>query len=211
MNSALPILHSFRRCPYAIRARMTLQYAGVPVEHREVLLKDKPQAMLDASAKATVPILKLANGRVIDESIDVMLWALEQQDTDCWWQNDFAKQTFALVEENDFKFKKNLDRYKYADRYPQHPQFHYRVEAGLFLSLLEKKLASQSYLLADQLSFADVAIFPFVRQFAFVNKTWFDRAPYPKLQIWLQGFLDSILFSRAMEKFPVWHQADSAV
>jgi len=200
----LPILYSFRRCPYAIRARMALNYAGVRLELREVLLKDKPRAMLIASSKATVPVLVLSDGKVIDESVDVMRWALEQQDIDHWWQEKNASDAKALVDENDFVFKPHLDHYKYADRFPARPQSHYRGEAETFLRQLEQKLEDHTYLMGNQPGFSDVAIFPFVRQFAFVDKPWFDRAPYPALQHWLQWFLDSRLFTDIMIKFPVW-------
>ena len=184
---------------------MTLQYAAIGVEHREVLLRDKPEAMLEASSKATVPILKLADGKVIDESSDVMQWALEQRDTDHWMRDELAEQTFALVDENDFQFKQHLDQYKYADRHPQHSQKHYRSEAEKFLLKLETMLGSHKYLLDEQLTFADVAIFPFIRQFAFVDKAWFDQAPYPKLKVWLGRFLESDLFTGVMQKYPPWH------
>jgi len=186
---------------------MTLNYAGIRLEHREVLLSDKPNAMLEASAKGTVPILELTDGRIIDESADVMRWALEQRDTDHWWQVEYETPTLSLVEENDFVFKQHLDHYKYADRYPQHPQLHYRTEAEKYLLQLEKRLMAQRYLLDDQLTYADVAIFPFIRQFAFVDKPWFDQAPYPKLQIWLQWFLDADLFSSVMKKHRPWHES----
>lgn len=188
---------------------MALNYAGVKLEHREVLLSDKPRAMLEASAKATVPILKLPDGSVIDESVDVMHWALEQRDTDRWWQDEFATQSLALIEENDFSFKTQLDHYKYADRYPQQLQSDYRTQAETFLLQLENRLESRPYLMTDQLTFSDVAIFPFIRQFAFVDKPWFDQTPYPNLQKWLQSFLDSILFTGAMNKYPTWHDSVS--
>ena len=184
---------------------MTLNYAAITVEHREVLLRDKPQAMLDASEKATVPILELPNGIVIDESIDVVYWALKQTDTDDWWRDELADQAVALVDENDFQFKQHLDQYKYADRHPQHSQKHYRSEAEKFLLKLETMLGSHKYLLDEQLTFADVAIFPFIRQFAFVDKAWFDQAPYPKLRVWLGRFLESDLFTGVMQKYPPWH------
>ncbi len=184
---------------------MTLNYAGIRLEHREVLLRDKPAAMLDASAKGTVPILALPDGTIIDESVDVMNWALEQRDDDHWWQDDFAVQTTQLVEENDLIFKQHLDHYKYADRHP-HPQVHYRTEAEKFLRQLEEKLQSRRYLMDEQMKYSDVAIFPFIRQFAFVDKPWFDQSPYPKLQNWLQSFLDSILFTSAMKKYPRWQE-----
>ena len=201
-----PILYSFRRCPFAIRARMTLNYAALGVELREVLLRDKPPSMLIASPKGTVPILILPDGSVIDESIEVMRWALTRSDPDHWWREDMATEINTLVEENDLVFKRHLDHYKYADRYPAHPQEFYRDEAEKFLSQLEHRLVLKRYLMDDQLTFPDVAVFPFVRQFAFVDKTWFDQAPYPKLQAWLQSFLDSELFSAVMKKFPVWHE-----
>ncbi|MFC1775809.1 glutathione S-transferase [Pseudomonadota bacterium] len=201
-----PILYSFRRCPFAIRARMTLNYAALGVELREVLLRDKPPSMLIASPKGTVPILILPDGSVIDESIEVMRWALTRNDPDHWWREDMATEINTLVEENDLVFKRHLDHYKYADRYPAHPQEFYRDEAEKFLSQLEHRLVLKRYLMDDQLTFPDVAVFPFVRQFAFVDKTWFDQAPYPKLQAWLQSFLDSELFSAVMKKIPVWHE-----
>jgi len=185
---------------------MALNYAGIAVELREVLLKDKPRAMLLASAKGTVPVLLLPDGSVIDESIDVMHWALTQRDPGHWLHDYLNSDAERLVEENDLVFKKHLDHYKYADRYPQHPQLYYRDKAEKFLSQLEQRLCLHSYLLADQLTFSDVAIFPFVRQFAFVDKAWFDRAPYPKLQAWLQMFLDSDVFLSVMTKFPRWQE-----
>lgn len=205
----LPILYSFRRCPYAIRARITLAYAGIPVEHREVLLRDKPAAMLKASAKGTVPILILPDGSVIDESYAIMRWALGQRDPDYWWQEKLATETDALVKENDFDFKLHLDHYKYADRFPKHPASHYRQQAEKFLLNLEQKLMQHSYLQGDQLTFSDVAVFPFVRQFAFVDKAWFDQTDYPSLQIWLQSLLDSVLFTDVMRKYPLWQEGET--
>jgi glutathione S-transferase len=169
---------------------MALNYAGITVELREVLLRDKPRSMLLASAKGTVPVLVFPDGRVIDESIDVMRWALLQRDPEHWWRHDLEEETNSLVEENDHVFKKHLDRYKYADRYPEQPQSFYRGKAEAFLRKLEQRLVLTRYLLDDQLTFSDVAIFPFVRQFAFVDKAWLDTAPYPKLKAWLQSFLD---------------------
>ena len=186
---------------------MALNYASVTVELREVLLRDKPRSMLLASAKGTVPVLILPNGRVIDESADLMRWALSQRDPEHWWRYDLEAGTNSLVKENDFVFKKHLDQYKYADRHPQQPQSFYRTEAEIFLRQLEQKLVHNRYLMDDQLTFSDVAIFPFVRQFAYVDKAWFDSAPYPRLQAWLQWFLDSDLFSGAMTKYPRWCEA----
>ncbi len=206
-----PILYSFRRCPYAIRARMTILYAAQTVELREVFLQEKPRAMLEASPKGTVPVLVLADGTVIDESVDIMHWALAQNDPDSWWCEKSTPEIQALVEENDFEFKTLLDRYKYADRYPQKPQSDYRAGAEKFLQQLEHCLERRRCLIRDQLSFADVAVFPFVRQFASVDKAWFDQAPYPKLQTWLQSMLDSSLFLNAMRKLPAWREGDTKV
>ena len=185
---------------------MALNYAGITVELREVLLTDKPHSMLLASAKGTVPVLVLPDGRVIDESVDLMRWALLQGDPEHWWRHALEAGTSRLVEENDYVFKKHLDRYKYADRHPQQPQSFYRAEAEIFLRQLEQKLVLTRYLLDDRLTFSDVAVFPFVRQFAFVDKAWFDSAPYPKLNAWLQSFLDSDLFISVMTKYPRWYE-----
>lgn len=206
-----PILYSFRRCPYAIRARMAIAYAGLKVELREVLLAKKPPSMIVASPKGTVPVLVLDGGRVLDESYDVMRWALEFADPDSWWFEGRADETLQLIEENDFQFKTHLDHYKYADRFPDHPMTHYRGKGEAFLSRLESLLQQHSYLLADQLTFADVAIFPFIRQFAHVDKAWFDQAPYPYLRKWLQSLLESKLFLGAMHKFPRWEEDDKPV
>jgi glutathione S-transferase len=187
---------------------MTLAYTGFPVEHREILLRDKPSSMLKASAKGTVPILVLPDGSVIDESYAIMRWALGKRDPDHWWQEKLAAGTDALVKENDFNFKTHLDHYKYADRFPDYPASHYRHQAESFLLQLEQKLVQHRFLQGDQLTFSDVAIFPFVRQFAFVDKTWFDQAPYPHLQTWLQSLLDSILFSSVMRKYPLWQEGE---
>lgn len=186
---------------------MALRYAGVSLEHREVLLKYKPRAMLLASPKATVPVLVLPNGKVIDESIDVMRWALEQNDPDRWWQNELSSESYKIIKQCDFDFKANLDHFKYADRFPEYPPAFYRGQAEEFLKLLEQNLTTRQYVLADQLTFSDVAVFPFVRQFAMVDKSWFDRAPYPNLQTWLQTLLDSVLFSSVMTKYPPWQEA----
>ena len=209
----LPVLYSFRRCPYAMRARMALQYSGVKVELREVLLNDKPEDMLRLANKATVPILELADGRVIDESWDIMIWATRQNDPDLWLgsgQSNLFKSE-VLIEMNDYSFKTDLDHYKYADRYPQYPAEYYRSQGEEFLQDLEQALSQSKYLLGGSLSIADIGIFPFIRQFAFVDKAWFDQAPYPGLQSWLQELLESSLFESIMRKLPVWKQGDQPV
>jgi len=202
----LPILYSFRRCPYAIRARMALHYAGVQVELREILLRDKPASMLAASTKGTVPVLILPEGTVLDESYDVMHWAIEQYDPDGWWSDSVEAEISGLIQENDGKFKTHLDHYKYFDRYPEQSMEYYRSQAEIFLAVLEKKLTTGRYFLGNSISIADVAIFPFVRQFSFVDKDWFDGAPYPNLQSWLDNFLGSDLFLSVMGKHAVWQE-----
>ena len=192
------VLYSFRRCPYAMRARMALRYSGVAVQIIEVSLKAKPAEMLALSPKGTVPVLSV-DGRVIDESLAIMGWALAQNDPEGWLLEDDGA-TQALIEENDQGFKYQLDRYKYAGRYPEQPMEHYRAEGEVFLSKLEGLLAQREYLLAGHLSLADVALAPFVRQFAHVDREWFGRAPYPRLQAWLQRFLESPLFIAIMAK-----------
>ena len=196
MNETL--LYSFRRCPYAMRARLALRYSGVCVRIIEVSLKAKPAEMLALSPKGTVPVLSV-NGEVIDESLAIMQWALAQHDPDNWrLQGD--PSVLALIDENDQGFKYHLDRYKYAERYPEHPMEHYRAEGEVFLQKLEGLLADRAYLLAHHPSLADMALAPFVRQFAHVDRDWFARAPYPRLQRWLEAFLQSPLFIRVMAK-----------
>lgn len=207
----LPILYSFRRCPYAIRARMALHYAGVQVEMREVLLKDKPPSMLAASSKGTVPVLIFPDGQVLDESYDVMRWALEQSDPEHWWVDELETEVEQLIQWNDGEFKGHLDHYKYFERYssgksPEHPVEYYRSQAEEFLVALEQRLSIEKYLLGKTISVADVAIFPFIRQFAFADKHWFDLSPYSNLQSWLTNFLDSDLFVSVMTKHPVWSE-----
>ncbi|BDB19489.1 glutathione S-transferase [Pseudomonas sp. CYM-20-01] len=196
MSEAL--LYSFRRCPYAMRARLALRYSGVPVQIIEVSLKAKPAEMLALSPKGTVPVLSV-DGRVIEESLEIMQWALAQHDPDDWLlQGDPA--VLALIAENDQGFKYHLDRYKYADRYPEHPMEHYRAEGAVFLQKLEGLLAGRAYLLAEHPSLADMALAPFVRQFAHVDREWFAGTPYQRLQAWLQRVLTSPLFIAVMAK-----------
>ena len=178
-HTSPPVLYSFRRCPYAMRARLALAYAGINVELREILLKDKPQAMLDLSPKGTVPVLQLGDGEVIDESIDVMHWALQINDPDAWRDPD-PELCEALIESNDGPFKSALDRYKYFTRHPENPREVYRQQGEVFLSTLEEHLGKHDGkgLMRDTPSLADMAIFPFVRQFANSDPKWFETAPY---------------------------------
>jgi len=195
-------LYSFRRCPYAMRARMALRYSGVAVDIIEVSLKAKPPEMLALSPKGTVPVLSV-DGQVIDESLAIMRWALAQNDPQDWLlKEDPAGQalTGALIEENDQAFKVHLNRYKYAERYPEQPMAVYRAEGEVFLRKLDELLDGRDYLLAGHPTLADVALMPFVRQFAHVDREWFAQTPYVRLQAWLQRFLESALFTGVMQK-----------
>ena len=208
LETPLPVLYSFRRCPYAIRARMALVYSGVTVELRNILLKDKPDDLVAASPKATVPVLKLEGGNVLEESLDIMIWALEQNDPDSWLAKDKSEcaTQFALIAENDGPFKASLDRYKYHVSFPEKPRDQYRQEGETFLKKLELLLADHSYLISDELSLADMAIFPFIRQFANADPEWFENAPYPNLRDWLAGILASREFAMAMKKRAIWKE-----
>ncbi|WP_070413960.1 glutathione S-transferase [Pseudomonas lundensis] len=198
---SLHTLYSSRRCPYAMRARMALRYSGVPVSIIEVSLKAKPAQMLAASPKGTVPVLVCADGRVIEQSLEIMHWALSQNDPDVWLPAD-RPLIEALIEENDTRFKVLLDRYKYAVRYPEYPMEHYRAQGAVVLQRLECLLEHTPYLTGTTLTLADVALAPFIRQFAHVDRAWFAQAPYPKLQAWLERFLASGLFTAVMAKQP---------
>lgn len=205
-SSTLPILYTFRRCPYAMRARLAIAVSEVQVEMREVILSDKPKELLECSAKATVPVLQLTDKTVIDESFDIMLWALSQHDPEKWLSKDTLNENEMnrLIGFNDNEFKQHLDKYKYASRFPEEKMEYYREQGELFLELLEKKLNNTKYLLSDSVSLADMAIFPFIRQFAYVDIAWFEKSRYKKLRVWLSDLLDSQLFKRIMKKYPRW-------
>ena len=207
------ILYSFRRCPYAIRARLAILTSGINVEIREVTLNAKPPALLRISSKATVPVLITADERIIDESIDIMNWALNQSDPEKWLPSDTKEEqlTSELIYINDQTFKHLLDRYKYSDRYPENSELYYRQQAELILINLERNLIHNTYLVSNRLTMVDVALLPFIRQFAFVNKAWFDVAPYPKIQAWLEKFITSELFNSSMVKLAPWQQGDEVI
>jgi glutathione S-transferase len=196
----LPVLYSYRRCPYAMRARMALKLAEIDVEIREISLRDKPAHMLQVSPKATVPVLVLQDGTVIDESLAIMHWALKKHAL-----IDYIDAgSEALVLENDSVFKQALDAYKYPERQLNLTQQQYRAHGELFLQKLENLLYENRYLFSTSVGLADLAIFPFVRQFAAVDAAWFDASPYPKLQAWLRTLVESTLFVSVMEKQPTY-------
>jgi glutathione S-transferase len=201
-DKTLPILYTFRRCPYAMRARMAIYAAGIIVEHIEVSLKSKPQSLLDYSPKGTVPVVVTQTGEVIDQSRDIMYWALEQADPDNWLlQNNPLKQQemIQLVDTCDIEFKPLLDRYKYFDRHPEFSQAEYCQQAEFFLQRLNDRLAQHHYLMDEKMRFVDVAIFPFIRQFANTDKLWFAESPYKNLQRWLEDCINTAIFAAIME------------
>lgn len=199
---SLPVLYSFRRCPYAIRARLALHYAGIPCELKEVALRNKPAEMLALSPKGTVPVLHLQDGHVLDQSLDIMRWALAQHDPDGWLNTASADTMQALIDDNDLRFKPLLDRYKYAERHPEQPREAWRAQAvNTLLAPLEARLQTHRHLLADRISLADMALLPFVRQFAQVDRAWWDEASsLPALNRWLAQLTGSALFQAVMAK-----------
>lgn len=203
MSTPTPILYSFRRCPYAIRARMAIHYTGIQVQLCEVALNNKPAAMLAASSKGTVPVLIESDGIVIDESLEIMYWALQQRDPQHWLNPDTLTAAAALIDNNDNKFKGWLDKYKYHVGYPEYSPAYYRDHCEHFLALLDAKLAQHPFLLGASTTLADIAIFPFIRQCAFVDKAWFDQTHYLNLRRWLSRFLNDTLFLAVMKKYPV--------
>ena len=204
--NALPILYSFRRCPYAIRARLALAVSGRTCELREVVLRNKPQGLLCASAKGTVPVLVLPDGRVLEQSLDIMLWALAQHDPQGWLTPSAGTvaDMLALVAECDGPFKRALDRCKYPDRYPGTDTAAERDRATAWLGGLEARLSGQAGLFGSHVALADMAVAPFVRQFAGIDAAAWSQQPWPRLQDWLCRWQASPLWTRVMHKVPAW-------
>jgi glutathione S-transferase len=202
-----PILYSFRRCPYAIRARLAIASSGVKVTLREVLLRDKAQAFLDVSPSATGPCL-VTQDAVLDESFDIMLWALKHNDPDGLLT--MPKDGFALIETFDDAFKSALDKTKYAVRHPDGDPEETRAEAMAILNNLEQQLAS-GWLYEGRQTLADIAVLPFVRQFAMIDKTRFDAEATPHVSRWLETFLKSFQFNNVMQKYAPWQKGDPAL
>jgi glutathione S-transferase len=209
MLNTKPILYSFRRCPFAMRARMALLHCGIKPELREVKLSNMPQVLLTLSPKATVPVLQLAEGRVIDESIDIMRWALSIADPNHWLENSHVSDQFIKQCDNDFK--PLLDKYKYADRHTEMSQLEHRQNAEPFLKLLDERLNQQPYLVDDQIRLADIAIFPFIRQFVGVEPNWFVQSDYSAVKRWLDTLIESNQFKVIMQKYVVWEENDPVV
>ena len=211
MTSSYHCLYSFRRCPYAMRARLGILFAELQVELREITLKNKPSQMLAISPKGTVPVLQLLDGTVIEESTEIMIWTLEQQDPQGLLDAEVLQQANALIDKNDNEFKYWLDRYKYADRHTDMTQTEYQQKGEIFLQVLEELLTKNPYLLGKTVTIADIGIMPFVRQFAHVDRNVFYSLPYPNLQRWLQDWLQHPFFLQTMTKFQPWQDGDEAV
>lgn len=209
MKLQIPILYSFRRCPYAMRARMALFASGQSCLLREVILREKPGEMLAVSPKATVPVLVVSDDQIIDESLEIMLWALGQSDPQNWLEN--SRAALSLIAQSDGPFKHNLDRYKYDNRYHGEDSKAHRHNGLQFLESLNTRLIENRFLNGAQIGLADIAIFPFVRQFANTDRGWFDKLILPNLQYWLAARLESDLFANVMSKYPQWKTGDDDV
>ncbi|NYT43973.1 glutathione S-transferase [Alcaligenaceae bacterium] len=211
--SSRPTLYSFRRCPYAMRARLAIAISGLGCELREVVLRDKPDAMLQASPKGTVPVLIDIDGTVVDQSLDIMLWALGQSDPEGWLtpQQGDLPAMLNLIAQCDGPFKDKLDRYKYPQRYGVQSGADQRDQTVPWLLELEQRLQAGTWLCGKKRSLADMAIVPFVRQFAHTDIAWFDAQPWPSLRRWLADWQASALFARIMHKYPAWQEGDPPV
>lgn len=196
-----------------MRAHMALKYAGLKVALREVDLKALPPQLLKISSNNTVPVLQLSDGSILDESWDILKWALTQNDLENWLGEDNAYLLDAeiLVENNDYSFKNDLDHYKYADRFPEFSQEHYRQACEVFIAELEAMLGEKPYLLGNQLSLADIAVFPFVRQFSLVDTSWFEQSSYVGVKQWLKYFINTELFQHTFQKHEIWKTGDTTV
>ncbi len=213
VTEAKPVLYSFRRCPYAMRARLGLASAGVVCELREVVLRDKPTELLEASPKGTVPVLVLANGQVIDESLDIMKWALEGEDPEGLFtlSDEQYDNVDDLIARNDTVFKAALDRYKYPWRFDltDEEALEHRDTGAEILRDLDVMLTDRMWLLGDYPTLADMALLPFVRQFSIVDREWFAAEPWPELNRWLNDFLESERFEVIMTRYPQWKSGDA--
>jgi len=206
MPGQVPILYSFRRCPYAMRARMAIAASGQACALREVVLRNKPPEMIAASPKGTVPVMVLPDAQVIEESLEIMYWALDRNDPEGWLMplKSNRDDIDALIAENDGPFKNDLDRYKYPTRYENSDPLHHRSQGAAFLQKLNARLLKTAYLCGTHFTFADAAIAPFIRQFANNDRAWFNALDLPGIQRWLESILESDRFLGVMEKYPAW-------
>ena len=210
---SLPVLYSLQHCPYAMRARMGIWLAGQCVMLRAVVTKNKPLEMLAASPKGTVPVLVLNDGSVIDESLDIMLWALQKSDPrNLLYAHDSKAlpAMLALITLNDEQFKPQLEKYKFAKRKHEMSEFYYRRQCEVFISQCELTLSRKTYFMGETPSLADYALLPFIRQFARVDRRWYLQSPYPHLRRWLNSHLQTPVFTKVMAKFPLWLETHEA-
>lgn len=204
---SLPILYSLRQCPYAMRARLGLLLAQQPVMLRDIIMTNIPEEMFEASPKGEVPVLVLDDGTVIDESIDIMRWALQINDPqDLLYKNypSLIEETKIFINFNDNEFVDALKKYKAASRYHDVAEVERRKECEVFIKDIEIRLSQHEYIFGDVPSLADYAILPFIRQFSRVDRKWYLQSPYPKLRKWLERHYKNPLFSKAMKKYPQW-------
>lgn len=212
----LPQLYSLRHCPYAMRARLAIYKSKQPIELRDVVLKNKPAEMLAASPKGTVPTLVLPSSQVIDESLDVMLWALNQSDPDNLLYNNSGSANaladmLALIQQFDEQFKTCLEQYKCAKRYHEGNLVECRQACEIYVQDLEQRLTQHEYLFGQQESLADIALLPFIRQFAKVERSWYVQSPYANIKKWLNRYLQSAMFTKVMAKYPLWSTGSEAI
>ncbi|WP_205341912.1 glutathione S-transferase [Denitrificimonas caeni] len=213
----LPLLYSLQHCPYAMRARLGILLAQQSVLIRAVVTKNKPADMLALSPKGTVPVLIINHAEgsevpqqkvtVIDESIEIMLWALKRNDPqDLLWAEDPQQLALMLelIRKNDQHFKPQLEAYKLAKRFHKESEMADRQRCEVFIAELERKLEKSHYLMGDRASLADYAVLPFVRQFARVDRKWYVQSPYPKCRDWLNRHLQTLLYTKAMAHYPLW-------
>lgn len=202
-----PVLYSLRNCPYAMRARIAIFKAKQTVILRDLVLTNKPKEMLVASPKATVPTLVFNNGDVLDESLEVMLWALNASDPDDLLHqnkgNSFADM-LKLIHVFDHEFKVSLEQYKCAKRYQENNVEECRLECEQYIQQLEQRLTQHQFLMSNKESLADIALLPFIRQFARIERQWYLQSPYPHLRQWLNNYLQSPMFTKVMAKYPLW-------
>jgi glutathione S-transferase len=206
-TSSLPILYSLRNCPYAMRARLAIFKAKQTVLLRDLVLSNKPAEMISVSPKGTVPVLVLSNGTVIEESLEVMLWALQEMDPadllDCQ-QEGALSAMLLLINEFDNDFKTCLEAYKCAKRYQEDNVAECRAVCQQYIQQLEQRLTAHSFLMSDKESLADIALIPFIRQFARIERQWYLQSPYPMVRQWLNSYLQSSVFTKVMAKHPLW-------
>lgn len=219
MNKALylPTLYSLRNCPFAMRARIALFKAKQNVILRDIVLSNKPKEMLDASPKATVPVLVLKDNSVIEESLDIMLWAFNQADPNDFLHKGTGKneenknaEMMSLIKQFDEQFKTCLENYKCAKRYHESNLIECRQACELHIKQLEEKLTQHQFLISGNESLADIALLPFIRQFARIERQWYLQSPYPQLKAWLNSYLQSPMFTKVMAKYPLWEQNQEA-